>query len=368
MSRTRDSAALDPAAADAALAGLLAAVMADPTAFDFFALLRKIDALERELPRTGEALRPRQEALRLAQAPELDFAPAALHRLEAREAGPPRLSVRFFGLLGSMGPMPLHFTEFVRDRLHHHGDATLAHFLDLFHHRLLSLFYRAWAQSQPVVHLDRPREDRYRIWLGALAGAPAEAGALPPAALAFHAGWLADRSRHPERLVKVLRQIFGVQARIGEHVGQWLAIDDTERTHLGHARNRAERSATPPPVLGRTANAGSRVWDRQYRFRLHLGPLTLDQYHAFLPGGTAFGALEQWVRLLAGRELRWDLQLALAPAERPEPRLGKATRLGLTSWLGTRRERPAWRAAPRELRLRPLTNVLLLRRRGVHDA
>lgn len=340
------------AATQEAFDALMAELQRDTTAFDFFALMRRVDALRRHQPRTGEALRPRQEALRLGQAAELDFAPAALQALQTGGDLPPRLLVRFFGLLGPQGPMPLHFTEFVRDRLHHHGDATLARFLDLFHHRLLSLFYRAWAQSQPVVQGDRPDSDRYRAWLLACAGAPALGGVLPPAALAFHAGTLAGRSRHPEALAKVLRQYFGVAARVEPHVGHWLNIDKADRSRLGHARNRSEGSERAAPQLGLSANAGSRVWDRQYRFRLHLGPLDMTQYLAFLPGGSAWPALQDWVRLLAGRELQWDLQLTLAGSARPPARLGRNVRLGVLGWLGSKP------GQGRSLRLRPLTSFL----------
>lgn len=366
-----------PATAEAALAELLRAVHDAPAGFDFYALLRRVDSLRRAWPRTGEAARPRQEALRLAQAPELDFAPAPLHALQWPASGSartaPRLVVRFFGLLGPMGPMPLHFTEVVRERLLHEGDSTLAHFLDLFHHRLLSLFYRAWAQAQPVVHLDRPADDRFRIWLGALAGAPRDSGALPAAALAHHAGWLTARSRHPEMLEKVVGQFFGVRARVEEHVGQWLPIAAEDRTRLSFARNRAERAAVPPAGLGRSANAGSRVWDRQYRFRLHIGPLTHAQVLAFLPGGEAWPRLLHWVRLLAGREMQWELQLDLAPGEQPPPRLGRVAaqspRLGLTSRIGRSAPGEASPAArPAGLRLRPHTSFLArsaARRAGV---
>ncbi len=406
MSAAADSAAATTAAAATATAAgrdetsapaalnelneLLRAVQADPSAFDFYALLRRVDSLRPQQPRTGEAARPRQEALRLAQAAELDFAPAPLHGLEWREGqSAPRLAVRFFGLLGPMGPMPLHFTEVVREQRLHHGDATLAHFLDLFHHRTLSLFYRAWAQAQPVVHLDRPADDRFRIWLGALAGVPADpsdpshstdpdaratqgaAGTLPAQALAHHSGWLTARSKHPEMLVKVIGQFFGVRARVEEHVGQWLPVDRSERTRLSFARNRAERAANPPAALGLSANAGSRVWDRQYRFRVHLAPLTHAQTLAFLPGGADWPRLLHWVRLLAGREFNWELEFGLAPSERPEPRLGRdalrSARLGLTCWLG--RPRPIGTGGtggtdgseplpPRALRLRPQSSFL----------
>jgi type VI secretion system protein ImpH len=369
---TAAAAPADPSAAARlqSLATLMAAVQADPSSFDFFALLRRVDALRPEQPRTGHALRPRQEGLRLAQSPDLDFAPAALQHLQFREGAAPRLLVRFFGLLGPQGPMPLHFTEFVRDRSHHHGDTTLAHFLDLFHHRLLSLFYRAWAQAQPVVHLDRPGDDRYRAWLAACAGTPRSGPALSDSSLAHQAGWFAGRTRHPEALVKVLQQHFGVAAQVEEHVGHWLFIDTQDRSRLGHARNRAERSQAPPSLLGRSANAGSRVWDRQYRFRLHLGPLSLAQYQAFLPGGDAWPALQHWVQLLAGRELQWDLELSLAPAEKPPARLGHGLRLGVLGWLGPARgsgqtEAPAGTPTAaasvrrqRSLRMRPLTSFL----------
>ena len=161
MDAARDDAAVNGtklAQRQAALTALFAAVEAAPYNFDFFALMRRMESLRPDSPRIGKASRPSQEALRLGQEPELDFAPAALATFAHEGGAAPRLGVRFFGLLGSQGPMPLHLTEYVRERLRHRNDPTLARFLDIFHHRLLSLFYRAWAQSQPAVQHDRPAE------------------------------------------------------------------------------------------------------------------------------------------------------------------------------------------------------------------
>lgn len=350
----------DPAAC-AALEQLIADVQARPWAHDFFALLRRIDALRPDAPRTGEALRPRQEALRLAQPPELDFAPAPLARLERRADGVPRLAVRFFGLLGPQGPMPLHFTEYVRERVHQHGDRAAAHFLDLFHHRMLGLFYRAWAQAQPVVQHDRPGTDRYRVWLGASAGLPAVA-ALPAPAVAYQAGLLSGRSRHAEALVKVLRQYFDVPVSVTPHAGHWLPLPTEDRGRLGFARNRAEATRAGTAQLGSSATAGARIWDRQFRFRLRLGPLPMASHDAFLPGGTAWQPLLEWMRLLAGAELSWELELELVEAQRPEPRLGAShrglagARLGVACWLSGRGGTPEKRLRP--LRIRPGTCFL----------
>ena len=261
--------------------------------------------------------------------------------------------------------MPLHITEYVRERTHQHGDPATAHFMDLFHHRMLALFYRAWAQAQPVVHGDRAHDDRYIAWLGALAGTPPVVDGLPRQALAFQSGLLSDRTRHPEALAKVLRQQFGVPAHVEPHVGQWLAIEAQDRSGLGFARNRVERTRAPAAALGRTANLGFRVWDRQYRFRLALGPLSLPQFLAFLPGGAHWQPLQQWMGLLARPELKWELSLALTAADRPAPRLATQARppprqpvgmrLGVTSWLAPRACAPQ---APAPLRLRPGTSFL----------
>ena len=343
---------------DAALAALFEALQADPRGHDFFAVLRRVESLRPQWPRFGQALRPSQEALRLGQDPELDFAPAAIESFEADTPTAPRLGVRFFGLLGPQGPMPLHLTEYTRERLRLRGDPTLARFLDVFHHRLLALFYRAWAQAQPVVHRDRPDDDRFAAWLGAgfgFDGGTHRSAGVPPEAQLFQTGLLGARSRHPEGLTKLLSQYFGVPVRVEQHVAQWLSLAGADRSRLGFARSRTERRQAQPALLGSTTTSGSKVRDRQFKFRIVLGPLTLAQYHGFLPGGPAWLALREWVQHYTGLDLQWDVQLVLARAEVPEPRLSKQVRLGLSTWIGR-----AGRSRDRgELRLRPDTSFLL---------
>jgi len=352
---------------EAALATLFDALAAAPREHDFFAVLRHVESLRRELPRIGTALLPAQEALRLGQDAELSFAPAALETFTRSRPVAPRLGVRFFGLLGPQGPMPLHFTEYVRERLRFRGDATLARFLDIFHHRLLSLFYRAWAQAQPTVHHDRPGEDRFGVWLGATFGAndtDTAPRALPPTARLFQAGLLGARSRHPEGLRKLLGHYFRVPVAIEQNVPNWLDLPREERGRLGFARSRPERTGNAPAQLGATATSGSKWRDRQFKFRIRLGPLTLAQYEAFLPGSAAWLRLREWVQHYAGLDLRWEVALTLARDHVPPPRLGRPIRLGVTSWLG-RRPHAGDRS---DLRVRPETSFLLRRHHGVRHA
>jgi type VI secretion system protein ImpH len=302
---------------------------AAPHRHDFYQTLRRLECAWSGAPRWGQARRPAEEPVRLGQDADMAFAPAPLSSFTIRGERP-RLGIRLFGLLGPNGPMPLHVTEYARERLRHANDPTLARFLDLLQHRFAAFFYRAWAQAQPHVNRDRPSQDRFTAFVGSFAGLGAPSArrrdAVPDEAKLFHAGTLARHVRHAEGLRAILAHYFGVPVRIEEFVGHWMPLGPRERTAL----------AQGDAVLGAGAVLGRRVWDAQHKFRVHVGPLTLAQYESFLPGGQPFGRLVDWVRLYLGVELAWDVRLRLSCAEVPRLRLGRQGRLGWTTWLGTR--------------------------------
>jgi type VI secretion system protein ImpH len=307
------------------------ALAQEPWRYDFFQALRRIEALHPAKPRFGRALRPADEPVRLAQEPALSFAPATLSAFRAPDAESPfgRLEVRFFGLLGPNGPLPLHLTEYARERLMHANDSTFTRFLDLFHHRFLALFYRAWAQAQPTVSLDRPREDRFSDYVGSLVGlgmpTVRNRDAVDDHAKLFFSGLLARQVRNADGLAALLGGFFRVPVRVEQFVGHWLTLPVNDRTRLGAAATAS---------LGRGAMLGARVWDRQHKFRVRLGPLSLAQYESFLPGGSAIGKIVAWVRQYLNFELDWDAQLVVKRAEVPKTRLGQYGRLGWTTWMG----------------------------------
>ena len=327
-----------PSVADAlaererARAALLADLAAAPWGFGFLHTLRRLDCLQPERPRIGATARPADDPVRLGQRPSLRFAPAELAALVQSAAGrPPRLQVYFLGLLGPNGPLPLHLTEYARERERNVGDTTFARFLDIFHHRILALLYRAWAQAQPAVSFDRPDQDRFGTDLASLSGnaMPAfqDRDAMPDLAKRHYAGHLSCPTRHPEGLESILRHLLGLPVRIEEFVGRWLVLPPDCRLRLGETPRTG--------ALGATTTLGGRVWDHQSKCRVRIGPLRLAEYERLLPGNAALVRVKSVVRNYVGDALEWDLNPVLAEPEVPRLRLGSGPRLGWTTWLAS---------------------------------
>jgi len=297
--------------------------------YEFFAAMRRVECAFPGLHRLGRATRATDEAVRLGQVPSLTFAPSMFVESERRGDGKLWLGGVFFGLFGPNGPLPLHLTEFAHDRRHNFRDPTLARFADIFHHRMLCLFYRGWADAQPTVHADRPDSDRFQAYVGALMGVGQKTlrnrDAMPDPARLYHAGRLCSEIKNPEGLEVILEDFFGEQVCVREFVGEWMTLVAEDRLHLGRSMN--------APLLGQSSTVGRSVWGVQSRFRIVAGPMSLKAFEHFLPGRPALAQLAAIVRSYVGFELDWDLQLILARPEVPAVRLGTAGLLGWTSWL-----------------------------------
>jgi len=323
-----------------AVAARIAQEAAAPWAFDYFALMRRLEVIAHDTPRWGHALRPAAEPLRIGQEPSLAFAPAVFSRFDLATSRP-RLRQQFFGYLGPNGPLPIHLSDFIRERTLNHNDPTWLAFLDTFLHRFSLFLYRAWAQARPAVSMDRPGEDRFRSQIGSLIGIGGPArqhrDAVHDDARLHFAGHLARRVRNAESVESVLRTYFAAPVRLEPWVGHWIRPSAEDLTYL--RSNGAEIDRDAARRLGCGALLGTRVWVRQHRVRLHIGPLSLARYLDFLPTGRARGPLRRWMQQLTGDELAWDAQLVLHKDEVPPTRLGARTgnspRLGWISWLGT---------------------------------
>lgn len=302
--------------------------------FDFVAAVRLLENAHRDKPRVGDAVKVRDEVVRLSQHVTLGFRGHALQSLElGTGVHPHRLHVNFLGLLGSHGPMPLHLTEYSNQRAKHHGDPTIREFLDLFNHRMLSLFYKASVQFDPAVSFDRPGDNTYAEVLGALCGllpeASADRDAIADTAKRHYPGWFGSSAKSPDGIVSLITAHFEVPVTVREWVGGWLALPEDSRIRLGQRSDSAQ--------LGRAVYIGKRVWSIRHKFCIRLGPLDWDTFSAFKPGGAPARALHDLVRNYVGDEWDWDLELQLESTAIRPLRLDRQHSLGFDSWASNRR-------------------------------
>jgi len=304
-----------------------------PYRYNYFMALRRLESMHTDKPRFGNGARPIDESVRIGQEPSLAFAPSALAEFRAGDKDHPhRLQNFFFGVFGPNGPLPLHLTEYARDRERNEGDATFRRFADIFHHRLSLLLYRAWANSQPTVSLDRATTRRFDSYVGSTFGlAAAEFRGrdhVPDEAKLHMAGRLAMQTRSAGGLLAILEEFFRFPFQILEYVGEWLSLSSKDWLKLGVMGSAGG--------LGKDAVIGSAVWNCQHKFRIVCGPLGLDDFNRLLPGRLGLKRLRDAVRGYIGYGVDWDLNLVLASSDVPQLKLGQSGALGWTSWLGER--------------------------------
>jgi type VI secretion system protein ImpH len=318
------------------LVARLRALEEDPHGFGLFAALRQLECLYADKPRIGEAAKPSDEPLRLGQQPSLAFAPSSVAAFEPGSDGQPSyLATYFFGVFGPNGPLPLHLTEYAHSRALNYDDASFRRFADIFHHRMLSLFYRAWADGQPALSLDRAAPRRFDAYVGSLFGIAApefrDRDAVPDEAKLSLAGRLGLAAHPAEGLVGAVEEFFDERFEVQQFTGEWLRLPRRNWLALGSSEDTA--------TLGSNTVLGASVWSCQHCFKLVCGPLDFAAFIRMLPGRSSLERLRDLVRSYVGDELKWTVNLILRKQDVPECRLGETGQLGWTSWLGHRESR-----------------------------
>jgi type VI secretion system protein ImpH len=295
-------------------------------------LLEESSAQNRTAP--AEGTDPEREVVHFHHAVRLDFPPTDIEDVQRSSAdAPAQMTVNVLGLAGALGPLPPAVSELIVERAFRR-DTAFRDFLDIFNHRLVSLLYRARKKYRPALDRRSPEHGRVAAVLHSFLGlaTPQLLGRmeLPDRALLPYTGLIVDRHRSTVGLVRLLEDYFEITAAVVPFRGRWYTIEEDDLTRIGESgRNQC---------LGRDAVLARRVWDEEAEIEIQLGPLTFDQFLAFLPLGRSHCALVSVVRFYLREELGVSFRLQIAAGEIPALRIGKAEAafLGWTSWLRTR--------------------------------
>ena len=318
----------------------------EPWRFEFFQAVRLLELIGRERKPVGRDYPAAQEAVRFRALLSRSFPAASIARIDAgsddgETAAAPAMEVAFMGLTGPAGVLPDAYIDLLLQRLREH-DYALRDFLDLFNHRTISLFYRAWEKYHFPVTLERARrrggDSDFFSWclrclVGVGTGKQSERLPFADDVLLRYAGQFAHFPRAAVVLESLLKDYLRVQVTIEQLVGRWLPLEVEERTRLPSPEYPDGRFNQ----LGGDLVIGTRVWDVQSSFRIRLGPLSYRQFDQLLPGGKQLKRLRAFAGMYAGPELDFEVRLILRAADVPMGRLGgrdeSAPRLGWNTWL-----------------------------------
>jgi type VI secretion system protein ImpH len=299
--------------------------------FSFFQAVRLLEAfLPRKKP-LGKTLEPQDEVVRFSVKPDLSFPPSDISKLQQNDPdGPPRMEVAFMGLVGPSGVLPHWYSDLVLRRIWN-KDLSLAAFLDLFHHRLISLFYLAWKKNRFDANYLPDARDRYSRYLLSLAGLGTpglvDRVGLPAESLVFYSGLLSRSIPSAVQIEAVAEYFAGTRARVEQFIERTLPISEEDLTRLG----------TVNVELGVNTVCGTFVRECQTRFRVDLGPVRYRQFSRFLPTGDLLQPIFSLIKFMVGIEYEFEISVYLKRQEVPSCILGaggpEAPRLGWSSWL-----------------------------------
>jgi type VI secretion system protein ImpH len=322
--------------------------------FEFFQAVRLLQrggaTTQPPLQPVGEDAHPQQEAVRFCGLPSHAFPAGEIDKLRAPSADdidaprpPPEMVTTFFGLTGPSGALPRHYTTLLIERVRA-KDFALRDFLDLFHHRLTSLFYRAWEKYRFPVTYERvasrkgtAHEDCFTQALYSLLGLGTRGlrGRMDfdDEALLFYAGHFAHFPRCALSLECLLVDYFELPIQLRQFHGQWLYLQTDDQSSLPSAECPQGQNTR----LGENVVVGERVWDVEGKLRVRVGPVGYAEFQRFFPTGEALFPLCQMVRAYVGPQFDFDVQLLLKGPEAPWCQLGgdgiDPSRLGWNTWV-----------------------------------
>ncbi len=303
--------------------------------FEFFQAVTLLQRLSAGLRPVGGFSNPAEEAVHFRVNPRLGFPASQIQTLEFPEDGPPEMMVNFIGLTGPSGVLPYTFSEMILERIRA-KDSGVAAFFDIFNHRAISLFYRAWQKSRfPVNYSAGPKDlfTRYLLDLiGMGTGGLRDRQEIEDEALLHYVSLLAMQSRSAVALEQIIEDYFDVPAEIQQFTGAWYGLDESTQCSMTEVDTASRQ-------VGGGAVVGDAIWDRQARVRIRLGPLGLERYCEFLPGESGYTALRALTRFFSNQCLEFEVQLVLDRTETPGTELDfdapNPARLGWVSWAKT---------------------------------
>jgi type VI secretion system protein ImpH len=301
--------------------------------FSFFQAVHLMERFAENRKKLGRTVVPAEEPVRFAASKGFSFPASEISRLEDGDSSrPARMEVAFMGLTGPSGVLPHWYTQLILERAKE-KDTSLAAFLDLFNHRLITLFYLAWKKNRFPENYEAGASDRLSKVLLSLCGLGTpgltEMIGLPEESLSFYTGLFSRSVASGTAIEAAVAHFADTTVCLEPFIERIVDLDPADQTQLGGVN----------AILGDDAICGSQIWECQTKFRLHIGPVDRQTFARLMPTGDLLIPIFSLVRYMVGIEFEFDLRIYLQKDDVPLCQLGAsggdAPRLGWSTWVSS---------------------------------
>lgn len=294
----------------------------------FFETVRLLERLHLDSQEVEGASPPDEERVSFTVRKGFAFPAADVTRIVLGDDGVAHVEVAVMGLVGPSGVLPHWYHELLLER-ERTDDHAMGDFYDIFHNRLISIFYHAWKRNSLLPQKKIDNSDVFSNHLLSFLGLGTEGlreKLSATEALLHFCGQASRQVASASTITELVQHVFGVDAEVEQFVPRTVDLEPADLTMLG--QNNCH--------LGIDAVCGAKTCDIQSNFRLSLGAMCYQQFLE-LSTGQGLEHLVSLVRFLVGPEYEFEIRLILRREEVPGCRLGEATfdapRLGRSTWL-----------------------------------
>lgn len=301
--------------------------------FSFYRAVHLLETFAPDKQKLGRTLAPSDEPVRFSVKSGFSFPPSDISHLKTiDEDKMPLMEVAFLGVFGPSGVLPHWYTQMIMDRKKE-KDHSMADFLDLFHHRLITLFYLVWKKHRFPENYQPGAKDRLSRYLLSLSGLGTKglvgAMGLPKESLAFYSGLLSRPVASAVAIEAAVAYFADADVRVEQFIDRQVMLEPEDQTQLGSLN----------AVLGEDAICGGQVWESQTKFRVHLGPCDQEKFMRLMPTGDLLVPIFSLVRYMVGIEFEFEIRIYLQKENVPLCRIGDTgaatPMLGWSTWISS---------------------------------
>jgi type VI secretion system protein ImpH len=300
--------------------------------FEFDQVIHALECLHPNTTPLGEGTDPTQEAVAIKSRVTLAAPASELYKLDAKPGQKPTLWINFLSIAGIQGPLPMPYTETLVERIRV-KDTAFPDFLDIFNHRLASLWHRLRKKITPGFGQVEPEDSAVGKTILQLAGVNLEkkVGNLDPKILLGYYHLLWSKPHSSAGLLCFLTSFFQTPVQIHNFQGAWNTATEEEISRIGYHLQHN--------ILGRSMILGSRSWNQTANVCVELGPLSWEKFLGFLPLSVSLSSqhslIGQIVQLYCGHDVTVSLKLSIKADEARPTTLNGSCALGFTAWIPT---------------------------------